>query len=286
MVGDHMTGRQHDILRQLQSDVCDETKPISAALRTCMLLADMTETSALRAWAAKELNGYPNRDDVPDYRRVGADLQAYGRDRIGRPSRDIPVSMFDIPSQLKRPHMKDEVVLREGVGWIEELLGEADDYGRLRIKLPLSRETAQLMTAYKRETLAGARYEDMYWNASQASIRSVLDQVRNKLAAFVGELLITLPDDQSVPSKQAAENAFNVMIAGNANGVVFNNAQAARGATNTATVGAGADGPAAEKESLATRIWKLIVDLSVVGSCLLGGAAVVFAYLMYKIAVH
>ncbi|MDF2435148.1 MAG: hypothetical protein JWP44_4779 [Mucilaginibacter sp.] len=285
-----MTGRQANLLLELQNEVRDDSKPISTALRTCLLLAAKTDSSGLRAWASKELEGYSSGDQVPAYRTVAADIQAAVRDVSGFAQHDVSISMFDIPAELRRPHMKNELVLGESVFRLEEMLAEADDRGRIRTDLPLGLETAQLMTAYKSGSLAGGRYERLYWNVSQSSVRTVLDQVRNKLTALVGELMANLPDDQEVPSKGATENAYQVVIQGNADGAVFNNAQAARGATNTATTNAPASPEAeskpAKKEKRAVRIWKWTVDLSVVVAGICAPPALVVAWFAYKLATH
>jgi hypothetical protein len=162
--------------------------------------------------------------------------------------------------------------------------------GRIRPALPLSRETAQLMTHYKAKTLNGWRYEDLYWNVSQSSVRYVLDQIRNKLTAFVGELVANLPDDQATPSKAATENAYQVVILGNADGAVFNNAQATHGAKSTTTATSPAS-PVAEskpaaKEKRSVRIWKWTVDLFVIITGVCAVLALAVAWLTYKITAH
>ena len=282
-----MAGRQTDLLLELRDEVRDDTKPISTALRTCLLLAAETDASGLRAWASKELEGYRAGDQVPSYRTVAADMQAAIRAPSGYAQRDVPIGMFDIPQEIRKPYMKNEVVFAEGVFRLEELLGEADEVGRIRPALPMSRETAQLMTHYKAKTLEGWRYENLYWNVSQSSVRYVLDQIRNKLTAFVGELVANLPDDQAVPSKAATENAYQVVILGNADGAVFTNAQATGDAKNTATATAPAKPETETKpEKRSVRIWKWTVDLSVIITGVCAIPALAIAWLAYRLLAH
>ena len=48
----------------------DESEPLAGLLRKCLLLGAETGSDALRDWARKELNGYGDDDEVPEYRKV------------------------------------------------------------------------------------------------------------------------------------------------------------------------------------------------------------------------
>ncbi|MFD9541448.1 hypothetical protein [Streptomyces sp. NPDC060022] len=46
-------------LEQLERAVLDDTASLASALRQCLLLAGYARHEELRAWALKELEGYP-----------------------------------------------------------------------------------------------------------------------------------------------------------------------------------------------------------------------------------
>lgn len=73
-----MQGQGVGLLSQIEQDVLDERRPLSAALRRCMLLGSRTGSSQLREWATLELKGYPVRGEVPEYRVVHAGLHIDG----------------------------------------------------------------------------------------------------------------------------------------------------------------------------------------------------------------
>ena len=60
------------LLQDVQNAAIDASVPISTLLRRCAVLASRLNNDELRAWVAKELNGYKSADDVPDYRILAA----------------------------------------------------------------------------------------------------------------------------------------------------------------------------------------------------------------------
>lgn len=48
----------------------DESEPLAGLLRKCLLLGAETGSVSLRDWARKELTGYGDEDEVPEYRRL------------------------------------------------------------------------------------------------------------------------------------------------------------------------------------------------------------------------
>ncbi|MFE3826694.1 hypothetical protein [Streptomyces sp. NPDC059092] len=79
-------------LEQLERAVLDDTASLASALRQCLMLAGYAHHEELRAWALKELKGYPAADELPSYRKVpaepgGADA---GRRRCNLPPNTCP----------------------------------------------------------------------------------------------------------------------------------------------------------------------------------------------------
>jgi AbiTii len=60
----------------IESGTANEPPPLSSVLRQCILLPDQWKVPLLRTWAERELTGYPNPKDVPEYRIVN--VGAYG----------------------------------------------------------------------------------------------------------------------------------------------------------------------------------------------------------------
>jgi hypothetical protein len=65
------------ILDEIIDLAVDNSGPLSVLLRKCLLLAHTLKNQRLRTWAEKELDGYDEMDDLPEYRRVRAIAKGY-----------------------------------------------------------------------------------------------------------------------------------------------------------------------------------------------------------------
>jgi AbiTii len=48
----------------------DNSASVSVLLRKCLVLAHTLKNERLKTWVEKELDGYDNEDELPEYRRV------------------------------------------------------------------------------------------------------------------------------------------------------------------------------------------------------------------------
>jgi hypothetical protein len=60
------------LVDEIISVAVDDSRPISTLLRQCLVLARTLKNQRLQAWAEKELDGYGEADELPDYRHVEA----------------------------------------------------------------------------------------------------------------------------------------------------------------------------------------------------------------------
>lgn len=58
------------LLQSLREHMLDESEPLAGLLRKCLLLGAETGSGSLREWARRELNGYGDDDEVPEYRKI------------------------------------------------------------------------------------------------------------------------------------------------------------------------------------------------------------------------
>src|SRR6185312_11890302 len=63
-------------LREIQNDVASPDADVVSVLRKCKILAARLSSSELTHWVDSELNGYPESDAVPEYRRLY--VECYG----------------------------------------------------------------------------------------------------------------------------------------------------------------------------------------------------------------
>ena len=76
------------LLEQIEDDALDSKKSVADALRKCIALGGRAGNEELREWASRELQGYEQPDDVPDYRIVAAPIVIDG---VGRRTESKPM---------------------------------------------------------------------------------------------------------------------------------------------------------------------------------------------------
>lgn len=65
------------LVLELQQDALDPNTPVSSILRKALVISRKLDLAKVEAWIAKELNGYMEDEDVPEYRRVKGELKVW-----------------------------------------------------------------------------------------------------------------------------------------------------------------------------------------------------------------
>ncbi|MFF8868161.1 hypothetical protein ACF08B_39715 [Streptomyces sp. NPDC015139] len=230
-------------LEQLERAVLDDTASLAAALRQCLMLAGYAHHEELRAWALKELEGYPAADELPSYRKVPAALEVEltlylpGQIIEGRTRR---ISVVQLPQSARERGIRESAPIRQGVRELEALIALNDRL--IRLSPPGSAEYVLEMT---REQQQGGNESTeitaLNWAIAKPSIEGVLDHIRTRLTQFVAEVRATMPAGQQNPDPNqidsAAQQALNISGGDNS---IFNisapHAKAERGGTASANV--------------------------------------------------
>jgi hypothetical protein len=215
-----------DLLDQIESDVLDDSKPVAAALRKCVVLGGRAGSAELREWAARELHGYLSEDLVlPDYRRIPAELKVDGLSGNYQVTGEA-ISVLDLP-EFARDVVTEELELRGGVGEIEAMIRQADSAdGFVRQGVPGSAELARLMTSDLGPYRSVSR---IYRVVAAANLRGAVDSIRTVLAELIGELRAGMTDDEHLPSPELAGQAVQVAVHGKRNRVTVASAHASAG---------------------------------------------------------
>jgi len=64
-----MNTMHENLLRQIQSESVTSSADVPSLLRLCRLLAQRLNSEELKQWVMHELNGYPQSEELPDYRK-------------------------------------------------------------------------------------------------------------------------------------------------------------------------------------------------------------------------
>lgn len=166
------------LLQDVQAAAIDASVPISTLLRKCAVLASRLNNDVLRAWVAKELNGYKSADDVPDYRIVGAAASGNLAGPFGSGYKNITIPPILLP-EWGRKHA-EEVRFTQPIATIENL-GKGDEL----VTAPWPGNLIAYM-----QTKEGNKFSDglvlygAWQTVAAASVLGIVDTVRNRVLEF------------------------------------------------------------------------------------------------------
>ncbi|MYV41206.1 hypothetical protein GT030_20625 [Streptomyces sp. SID1328] len=195
-------------LEQLERAVLDDTASLASALRQ-FLMAGYAHHEELRAWALKELEGYPAADELPSYRKVPAALEV--EITLNLPGQIIQgntrrISVAQLPRSARERGIGESAPIRQGVREIEALIAISDRM--IHLSPPGSAEYALGMTRQQQEN--GHEFTEitsLYWAIAKPSVEGVLDHIRTRLTQFVAEVRAAMPAGQQKPDLNQIDSA-------------------------------------------------------------------------------
>lgn len=221
-----MRSRDNSLLAQIEVEALDEGHSVAGALRKCVALGGQTESTELRDWATKELRGYGGDDGLPEYRIVAAPIHIEGATLSAKISGQ-PIAPSQLPDFVQ-DKIGEQFEFHNGIGELEELVRNSERSGEpIKLQLPMGADIARVMN--QESGISGQTILTVYWAISPVSVRGVIDQVRTGLVQLVAELRAGIPNDQSLPSAEAADQAVQVVVTGKRSNVTVTTAQAGHG---------------------------------------------------------
>ncbi|MCF1717051.1 hypothetical protein L0U88_20580 [Flavihumibacter sp. RY-1] len=196
------------LLQEVIDDLVNTDKSLSAPLMKLNYFGRLIKNQDLIDYTQNELNGYRDKETIPDYRRtIGTlyiDLQTY----YNQHSRQLPFSLIEEPYRQAFKY----VYVREGIAAIEKIAREnekSDSGGQIVTPLPmemlhiLQEPARKLYQADVRIDVVGAKL------AGNASIVvEIPNAIRTKLLDFVMSISDTFGYDIEIDSfnKKAETN--------------------------------------------------------------------------------
>nr|WP_227579752.1 hypothetical protein [Cellulomonas xiejunii] len=255
----------------MQDAALDSTRPLADALRAAVAAAGKLGSTELRQWATRELNGYEEPIDLPDYRKVAAPLlmdYTFGyREVTGQ---NVDLSMLD-----KEVHdWINTVPIRAGVAEIAALASDRDGKS---VRLTFA-GAAPIASMIKRnvEDASFLNIHAVYFSVSRSSFTGALDQVRTRLVDLVAEYDLQLRQP-GVSVEDAAVRAMNITVGDNST-VHLNAAQGNQGSISVPTAA-----PATEPHWWESGWWTTWRTL---GAAIVGVSTVVATLLALDAAGH
>lgn len=195
-------------LEDLQMELASE-KPIGSIILKLRLFTAKLGSNELETWVKHELEGYPQGDEVPDYRKLGMSFVGQFSGAFGSGIRNAPIPPHLI-GQIAGENWKTHT-MRYSAASIDTLIGEGEG-----LSLDLS-DLALL--------IQGKVYEDMACNQlvgyiSNVSIVEVANAIRSRLLDLTIEIERNIPEAAGVSisavpeTPEVATQIFNQTILG------------------------------------------------------------------------
>lgn len=161
----------------------DNKQSIGVLLRKCLVLAHQMRNESLKVWATKELNGYQDEDDLPEYRLTPAQAKGnfvgWGHSQVnGYP---IP------PAVLEERHKRwaTTVHLAQAIGAYEDLVKRAKPDSTITLTWPTN------LSLYYQDRIPLNNHMNLvsaYQEIPLPSLVELLETVRNRVLSFALEI--------------------------------------------------------------------------------------------------
>lgn len=219
------------LLEQIEQGALDSTVPLADVLRKCVALGGRAGSTELRDWARQELDGYEQREDLPEYRVVPAIIALDGVtiNSIVSQQQISPSALPDFAHEV----IGERAPIYWGIGQVEAMIKDASG-GTVKITLPHASDLVRYMNS--EDTQFGQSITALYWALSSSGLSGLLDRIRTILVGLVAELRGSgTLGANDVPSQDAANQAVSVVVYGAKRSPITVNTANASGASNTAT---------------------------------------------------
>jgi hypothetical protein len=203
------------LLSEILDGAVKSDYPISDLLRRAALLGAQLQNDELQSWAFLELKGYKGAAVVPDYRILPAHATGHFSGPFGQEIRN-----FTIPASLLPENLKDfagRVILRHPIAEIDSMSVGDEKHGYLSCPWP-----GDLVRLMQGEVFEGMALMGAEQKVPKASLKSIVDSVRNRLLEFVMKIKAEDPnaddpDIKSIPGDRVHQ-IIQTTIYGNVSG--------------------------------------------------------------------
>jgi len=166
------------LLREIQQACTDPSVDLPSLLRKCKVLAARLRHDELASWVRHELEGYPDKDSIPAYRRIKVTAVGHFDRGYGAQMKNAPIPILSLPEELR--HFASDHIFSEPVSALEANAkakgGVIEGHWSADVIAFLQR----CNPIYEHATLIGAKQL-----IPTSSIAAILDTVRTRILEFV-----------------------------------------------------------------------------------------------------
>jgi hypothetical protein len=168
------------LLREIQDAAVSDEVPITTLLRKAKVLAARIGSGELSRWVDLELNGYPDRAELPNYRIANVRALGTFAGPFGSGAKNAPIPPSCIPEQFRE--WAETAFLVLPISGYEELL-KKKDAGSFQAPWP-----PDLIAHVSGDIYHNMNMVTAYSEIPRAAVVAVVDGVRNRLLGFALEL--------------------------------------------------------------------------------------------------
>lgn len=210
-----------NLLRDIQSDAVSDDSSITNLLRKCKILAARLGNEEFDRWVHKELNGYQENEELPEYRTLRyVESRGYFSGYMGSALKNAPIPHSCIDKRFRKD--LTEHLFMDGIGIYEDLLRKDND--GFSVNWPSDIVALHDEKFYENMSCISA------WKIiSRGSIKNVIDSVRNKILTFALEIEKLNPEageapiDSSPVPQTDVSHVFHTVIYGNVGNIASGN---------------------------------------------------------------
>jgi len=160
----------------------DDNSPIPTLLRKCLVLAYRLDNAKLKAWVERELKGYAQTDEIPDYRKIQAIAKGFFLGWGGAQIHNQPLP----PSVLQQEHrhFAETVILLQPIAAYD-----LPQHGRSeKAKIPIIEWPPDLTAFYQKKFIDSYVLNRAWQEIAPSSLVALIDTVRNRTLRFALEI--------------------------------------------------------------------------------------------------
>lgn len=220
-----------DALTKIIEEAVDDRVSVASILRKALVLAHQLKNDRLKDWVTGELNGYPDREALPEYRSlpvvaVGTFLGPFGSQLNDHP----------IPAAMMKKGFRDwasRTYMTQPIASLESLINGATT-GEIHVPWP-----AEVVLLHQTTFLANKDcvLNRAHQRISKPAILGIVEIVRNRLLALALELQREVgeaePSPQNPPPALVEQTVVNTIFGGQT--IVYGNlnGDVSQGSCNT-----------------------------------------------------
>lgn len=205
------------LLRDIQNSAIDANEPIGTLLRKCKVLAVRLGSSEFKLWVENELNGYTDKEKIPEYRILSVGCKGHFSGAFGSSMSNASIPSRCIPQDFRKGLFT--CYLAQPISSIEALISDSDG-GTVQAPWP-----ADVTAHFGMKIYQGMNCLQAWKVIPVNALIGILDMIRSRVLNFVLEIESEDPEAGDAPihshpvAEEKVQQIFHTYITGNVQNV-------------------------------------------------------------------